>query len=140
MHVLVTWGSKRGGTEGIGRAIADSLAEAGFEVTTLAASEVTQLETFDAVIVGGALYANRWPSDVRRFVQRNVARLRERPVWMLASGPLDDSAEHGEIPATPQVGVLAERIGAVGHVTFGGRLEPDARGFPASAIGRPSHG
>jgi hypothetical protein len=26
-----------------------------------------------------------------------------------------------------------ERVGAVGHATFGGRLSPDAHGFPASA-------
>lgn len=26
-----------------------------------------------------------------------------------------------------------ERVGAIGHATFGGRLAPDARGFPAAA-------
>ena len=37
------------------------------------------------------------------------------------------------IPPVPQVQELLERIGARGHVTFGGRLPADAKGFPASA-------
>jgi hypothetical protein len=33
-----------------------------------------------------------------------------------------------------------ERVGALGHVTFGGRLTPDARGFPASAMAKKRSG
>jgi menaquinone-dependent protoporphyrinogen oxidase len=33
-----------------------------------------------------------------------------------------------------------ERIGARGHVTFGGRLSPDAKGFPASAMAKKNAG
>jgi menaquinone-dependent protoporphyrinogen oxidase len=31
-------------------------------------------------------------------------------------------------------------IGARGHVTVGGRLEPDAKGFPASAMAKKNAG
>ena len=40
----------------------------------------------------------------------------------------------------PQVQELVERIGARGHVTFGGRLPADAKGFPASAMARTNAG
>jgi hypothetical protein len=33
-----------------------------------------------------------------------------------------------------------ERVGALGHATFGGRLAPDAQGFPASAMARRHSG
>jgi menaquinone-dependent protoporphyrinogen oxidase len=33
-----------------------------------------------------------------------------------------------------------ERVGARGHVTFGGRLAPDAKGFPASAMAKKNGG
>jgi menaquinone-dependent protoporphyrinogen oxidase len=33
-----------------------------------------------------------------------------------------------------------ERIGASGHVTFGGRLTPDAQGYPASAMAQKRSG
>jgi hypothetical protein len=36
--------------------------------------------------------------------------------------------------------MLMERVGAIGHVTFGGRLSRDARGFPASAMAKKHAG
>jgi menaquinone-dependent protoporphyrinogen oxidase len=140
MRVLVTWGSKRGGTEDIGRTIAEALRGRGFEVVAFPAGRVGRLAEFEAVIVGGALYAGRWPAAVRRFVSRRAADLQKVPVWFFSSGPLDDSADRAEIPPTPQVSVLAERVGALGHVTFGGRLSPDAKGFPASAMAKKKSG
>ena len=140
MRVLVTWGSKRGGTEGIGRILAETLERQGFEVVAASAQKAPTLDGFGAAIVGGALYANGWPGSVRRFVNRRVGELRKIPVWFFSSGPLDDSADREEIPPTTPVAVLAERVGAIGHVTFGGRLEPSAKGFPASAMARTRSG
>jgi menaquinone-dependent protoporphyrinogen oxidase len=140
MRVLVTWGSRRGGTEGIGQMIGEALRERGVEVVALPADRVSGLAGFEAVILGGALYAGRWPATARRFVSRHAAELRKVPVWFFSSGPLDDSADRAEVPATRQVSVLAERVGALGHVTFGGRLSPDAKGFPASAMAKEKSG
>ncbi|HJL18285.1 MAG TPA: flavodoxin domain-containing protein [Sandaracinaceae bacterium LLY-WYZ-13_1] len=140
MHVLVTWGSKRGGTEGIAHIVAEALEDRGHEVTAVSAEAVDRVEGFDAVVVGGALYANRWPANVRRFVRRHVRALRRVPVWFFSSGPLDESADRRAIEAPTQVAVLAERVGAKGHVTFGGRLAPDAEGFPASAMAESNAG
>lgn len=140
MRILVTWGSKHGGTEGVARMLAEALEAHGFQVVAAPAYAVTDLEGFRAAIVGGALYANRWPSEVRRFVNRHMGHLREIPVWFFSSGPLDDIAEGSEIPPAPQVAVLAERVGAKGHVTFGGRLDPEVKGFPASAMAKKKSG
>jgi menaquinone-dependent protoporphyrinogen oxidase len=60
-------------------------------------------------------------------------------VWLFSSGPLDGSAAE-DIPPVPQVQELLERIGARGHVTFGGRLSADAKGFPASAMAKTHAG
>jgi menaquinone-dependent protoporphyrinogen oxidase len=128
MRVLVTWGSKRGGTARIGTMIADTLAASGYEVMAAPIERVTSLDGFNGVIIGGALYANLWPSKARRFVNRHYAALRKLPVWMFSSGPLDISADEKDIPPTRVVSILAERVGAQGHVTFGGRLDPAARG------------
>lgn len=93
------------------------------------------LDGYDAVFIGGALYAGRWHRDARRFVKRHPGALRERPVWLFSSGPLDGSAIEA-IPPVPQVQELPTRIGARGHVTLGGRLPADAKGFPASAMAK----
>lgn len=94
----------------------------------------------DAVIVAGALYANRWHSDAWRFVRRNAEALRGLPVWLVSSGPLDDSAERHDLAPTKQVRKWADAVGARGHVTFGGRLASDAKGFPASAMAKTNAG
>ena len=140
MRILITWGSKRGSTAGIGRSIAEALQSSGHEVTALPATSVTRVEQFGAVIVGGALYANRWARDARRFVERNEKELRRIPTWFFSSGPLDDSATRKIIPPTRQVELLMERVGALGHATFGGRLAPDAKGFPAAAMAKKRAG
>lgn len=140
MRVLVTWGSKHGGTEGIGRIVADTLAARGHDVVACSADEVKALDTFEAVVVGGALYANRWPPNVRRFVLRNARRLRRVPVWFFSSGPLDDSADRQEMPPGDEVAALAERVGAKRHVTFGGRLDPNVKGFMAASMAKKVSG
>jgi menaquinone-dependent protoporphyrinogen oxidase len=140
MRVLVTWGSKRGGTADIGQMLAAALATRGIDVVAVPAAGVRAVRGFDAAIVGGALYANRWPASVRRFVNRNAQTLRKIPVWLFSSGPLDGSADQTVISPTTQVAVIAERLGAQGHVTFGGRLAPNAKGFPASAMAKKHSG
>jgi menaquinone-dependent protoporphyrinogen oxidase len=140
MRVLIAFGSKRGGTAGVADMIGDALREAGCETVVSPADGIYDLAEFDAVVVVGALYANRWHRDARRFVRRHTAPLRELPVWLVSSGPLDDSAEHQDIPPTKQVAKLAKRVGARGHVTFGGRLSPNATGFPASAMAKTRAG
>ena len=140
MHVLITFGSSRGGTQGLAEMAADGLREEGFSVDVLPPREVKRLDGYDAVIVGGALYASRWHKAARRFVKRHAAELRQRPVYFFSSGPLDDSATGGSIPPVKGVKALMERIGARGHVTFGGRLSPDAKGFPASAMAKKRAG
>jgi menaquinone-dependent protoporphyrinogen oxidase len=59
---------------------------------------------------------------------------------MVSSGPLDDSASKAAIPPVPQVAKLMSRLGVRGHVTFGGRLASDAKGFPASAMAKTRAG
>lgn len=140
MRILITWASKRGGTEGIARTLADTLRQEGLDVKLLPAQAAGKVGDFDAAIVGGALYAGRWPSAARSFVHRQHRKLREVPVWFFSSGPLDNSADHRTIPPTRQVQSLMDGVGAQGHRTFGGMLAADAKGFPAQAMARQHSG
>lgn len=135
-RVLVTFGSKRTGTEGIATKIAETLRELGHAVDCVRANEVRDLGRYAAVIVGGALYAHRWVREASRFVRRNVDELRRVPVWMFSSGPLDNSATERDIEPVPQVRSLMARVGARAHATFGGSLATDAKGFIAAAMAK----
>ena len=138
--MLIAYGSKRGGTAGLARMIGDELAAAGLETVVQPAREIRQLDGVDAVVIAGALYANRWHRDARRFARRHAKVLRVRPVWLVSSGPLNESALAGGIPPVKHVRALMSKIDARGQVTFGGRLEADAKGFPASAMAKKQSG
>jgi menaquinone-dependent protoporphyrinogen oxidase len=140
MRVLVVYGSARGGTEGLAEMVGAELRSADLDADVLAANKVHTLDGYDAVIVGGALYAFRWHRAARRFTKHYAAQLRQRPTYFFSSGPLDDSALSSEIPPVKGVQALMERTGARGHITFGGRLAPDAKGFPASAMAKKQAG
>ncbi len=140
MRVLVTFGSRRGGTEGLAYMVADGLRAAGLEADVLPAEMAHDISGYDAIIVGGALYAFRWHRAARRFVRKHAADLRARPTYFFSSGPLDDSASTGDIPPVSGVSMLMERAGARGHATFSGRLSPYARGIPAAAMAKKTAG
>jgi menaquinone-dependent protoporphyrinogen oxidase len=140
MRFLVTYGSARGGTQGLASMIAQAIRDQGFTAEVLPSSQVGRLADYDAVIVGGALYAGRWHKAARRFVRRHGAELRQMPVYLFSSGPLDDSASRTDIPPVAGVKRLMTQVGARGHITFGGRLAPDAKGFPARQMARKLSG
>jgi menaquinone-dependent protoporphyrinogen oxidase len=139
-RVLVAFGSKRGGTAEIAAAIADTLRSQGLSVDCVRAAEARDVTSYDAFVVGGALYAARWIREARRFVLRNAATLRARPVWMFSSGPLDDSANRNALGAVRGVAALVAHVRARGHAMFGGRLATDATGFPAAAMAKTHAG
>jgi len=140
MRVLVVYGSKRGGTAELARMVGKAFAERGWSVEVRPAADVTTLSDADAVVVGGALYLNRWHRDAVRFVKRHQVALRDLPVWFFSSGPLDDSARSGDIAPVPQVNTLAAKVEIKGHMTFGGRLSTDAKGFIASRMAKSNGG
>lgn len=139
-RVLVAYGTSRGGTEGVAEMIGEDLREHGHDAVVRPAAEVKGLADVDAVVVAGALYANRWHKDARKFVRRHESTLAHVPVWLVATGPLDETAATATIPPVPHVRDAASRIGARGTHTFGGRLQPDAKGFPASAMAKTMAG
>ncbi|WP_225726294.1 MULTISPECIES: flavodoxin domain-containing protein [unclassified Nocardia] len=141
--ILVAYGSKRGGTAEIAQWIGDALRAAHIAAQVKSARDVHSLNGYGAVILGGALYAGRWHRHSRGFARRFARQLRERPVWLFGSGPLDKSADQpnpGRIPGAAAVRKNADRLNARGYTIFGGRLESDARGFPAAAMAKKRAG
>jgi menaquinone-dependent protoporphyrinogen oxidase len=140
MKVLVAYGTKNGSTGGIADMIAAELTTVGVAAQARPAAEVRSVDGYDAVVLGGALYAGRWHRDARGFARRYATALQGRPVWVFSSGPLDNSAEARDIPAVAQAARAGRQLNARQHVTFGGRLGEDARGFLARSMVRGGRG
>jgi menaquinone-dependent protoporphyrinogen oxidase len=138
--VLVTYGTTNGSTARIAETVADVLRKEGLTVETLPARSVAGVTSYDAVVVGGGLYAGRWHKDARRFVRRHRHELAERPVWLFSSGPLDATASERDIPPVPGVRKAVAELDAREHVTFGGCLEEGAKGWVARMIIRNGKG
>lgn len=140
---LVAYATVSGGTGEIAGWIAAELRDAGLDVRLAPAGEVDDVAGYDALVLGGAIYAGGWHNDARRFAKRFAGRFDGRPVWLFSSGPLDDSADHAELPPGPQVEAAMRALGARGQVTFGGRLSDEARGwlgFVSRRMAREGHG
>lgn len=88
MNVLVAYASKYGSTEGIAERIAQVLNESGHEATLARASRAGSLESYDAFVIGSALYMFSWLREAKRFVESNTAGLAAKPVWLFSSGPV----------------------------------------------------
>jgi menaquinone-dependent protoporphyrinogen oxidase len=136
LRVLVAHGSRHGSTAEIAEWVGTALGQEGLSVDVRPAAEVSDVEPYDAVVVGGALYAMRWHPAARRFIRQHRRALAVRPVWLFSSGPLDRSAEERDIPPVRGVRRASARVGARGHATFGGRLTTETPGFIAQAMAK----
>ncbi|GAB3430703.1 flavodoxin domain-containing protein [Flindersiella endophytica] len=138
--VLVTYGSRYGSTAGIADLIATALRNDGLDTDVQPARNVRRVEAYDAVVIGGALYAGRWQRDARRFVRRQAKHLRGKQVWLFSSGPLDTTAEEKDIPPVPSVAEFATALHANEHQTFGGKLTEDADSWLARRMAANGRG
>jgi menaquinone-dependent protoporphyrinogen oxidase len=129
MTVLVAYATHGGSTAEIAEWIGAELRAAGHDTRVRPAAEVEDVGDYSAVVLGGSMYAAGWHTDARAFAQRFAAQLAGRPVWLFSSGPLDQSADEGDLPPVPQVEAAMRALHARGHVTFGGRLTEEARGW-----------
>ncbi|MFH7597893.1 flavodoxin domain-containing protein [Streptomyces racemochromogenes] len=139
-RVLVAYGSRHGATAGIAEQIGTTLREDGLDAVVLPADDVDDVRGYDAVVIGGALYAGRWSGKAERCAERNADLLRHRPVWMFSSGPLDRSAEEKDIPPVAAVARQMQLVGAREHMTFGGSVTARTPGFLAKALLRQGKG
>ncbi|NYF16904.1 menaquinone-dependent protoporphyrinogen oxidase [Microbacterium sp. AK009] len=140
MRVLVTYASKNGSTEEIAEAIADELMAYGLDVECGSAHDADASDV-DAVILGSAVYADRWLRPARRFLKEESDRLRGIPFWIFSSGPFGEQAtsptdDDLRWQEPPRVLSRAEALGVREHVVFGGRLPTEPHGFIENAMVR----
>ena len=135
MRVLVAYATKRGGTTGIAKALAGRLRDRGIDTDALPADRATNLGSYDAFVVGSALYNGRWQRPAVRLLKK-LSKIHPHPrVWLFHSGPLGDDAN--EPQALPKnVANLASMVEGGRVETFGGRLEAEPKGLIARAMAR----
>jgi menaquinone-dependent protoporphyrinogen oxidase len=126
MKILIAVSSKHGSTAEIAESIGETIREAGIEVDVVDAERVESVVSYDAVVVGSALYMGRWMGPARDLLHRSAEVLHRRPVWLFSSGPLGATID----PADAAEGLkLLELVGARDHRVFAGKADKDESGF-----------
>lgn len=127
MKVLVISASKHGSTEEIGQAIADELRTPSATVDVKRVAEPVQLDEYDGIVLGSAVYMGKWLPEAMAFVEANQRILFEKPLWLFSSGPLGDPPK-GSLDEHETVKLVAETA-ALDHKIFTGSLDPEELGF-----------
>jgi menaquinone-dependent protoporphyrinogen oxidase len=86
-RVLVAYATKHGGTAEIAERIWEVLRQAGLRTDVLPADRVSDLSSYEAVVLGSGVYIGRWRKEAARFLKANEQLLAERLVWLFSSGP-----------------------------------------------------
>lgn len=132
MKVLVSAASKHGATAGIAEAIGAILMTQGFEVVVKEPDLLDEVHTFDAMVIGSAVYAGHWMKAAIELTERFAERFPGKPVWLFSSGPLGDPPKPTEDPV--DVADVMTTTRARDHRVFAGKLDKATLSFPERAI------
>jgi len=125
--VLVTAASMHGATAEIAEAIGKTLADHGLAATVIAPGEVSDIDGYDAVILGSAVYTGHWLDAATDLAKRCRPGLATRPVWLFSSGPVGEpTGKLAQAMAKDPVELPTIRAatGARDHQMFAGKLDP----------------
>jgi menaquinone-dependent protoporphyrinogen oxidase len=88
MTVLVVYATRHGATEGIAERIGAALRAAGVPADVQPVDAATDLDRYDAFVVGSAAYMGHWLKEAGAFVRQHRDVLGRRPLWLFGSGPV----------------------------------------------------
>jgi menaquinone-dependent protoporphyrinogen oxidase len=135
-NILVTWATRYGSTEEVAHAVADELLRQRFTVNAQPMNSVKNLDRYDAVVLGFALYMSRIHKDARSFLLSHREQLLQRPTALFALGPVH--AEEKEfVEARRQLDKELAKFPWLAPATlqvFGGKLDPEKLGLPFRLI------
>ncbi len=140
MAILIVYASKHGSTQGIAERIAEKLRQLGKEAEARPVDAVDDPGSYEAIVIGSAVYYGSWLKEATEWVRRNQAILAERPVWLFSSGPLGAEIKDAEQQPTGfrrRLPRLASHRGLGSKHRPGpgvGRREADPCPLPARAL------
>jgi menaquinone-dependent protoporphyrinogen oxidase len=132
MKILVTYASKYGATKEIADKIGAVLQQAGLQADVCPVAGVRDLNPYQAVILGSAVYIGKWQKEAEAFLKAHEKILANRPVWLFSSGPTGtgdpvELVEGQRLPAALQP--VVDRIRPRDITVFHGYINPDKVNF-----------
>jgi menaquinone-dependent protoporphyrinogen oxidase len=85
--ILVAYATKYGSTAEIAQKIGEVLINSGLETDVLPVDRVRDLDLYQAVVIGSAVYIGQWRKEAVKFLKSNEKKLINKDVWLFSSGP-----------------------------------------------------
>ncbi len=138
MTILVAYASKHGATRGIAERIGVTMQRLGKHAEVAAVAEAGDVESYEAVVVGSAVYYGSWMKEATEFVRQHHAVLARRPVWLFSSGPLGQ--EITDIEKQPkELPEFQDLIAPKDHCMFSGAIDHARLSFPERMVLKAVH-
>lgn len=130
--VLLAYASRSGSTAEIADKIAEVLRMKGIPVDLVPVSQVKELEGYEVVILGSAVYYGRWRKDAVKFLAAQAEVLKDKKVWFFSSGPAGEGdpvelLDGWTFPPLQQE--IADRIQPRGTAVFHGVMDESKLNF-----------
>ncbi|MDI9894338.1 flavodoxin domain-containing protein [Rhodococcus sp. IEGM 1381] len=120
--MLVCTAGRHGATDTLGQEMARVLEHGGVDVDVRTPESVTRVNGYDAVVIGSAVYSDRWLPVANALVER-ISRSAHPPVWLFSCGPLHSSDR--PVNVTSDAAHATTVLHATAHRTFPGKLDPE---------------
>jgi menaquinone-dependent protoporphyrinogen oxidase len=125
--VLVAYASRFGSTREVAERVAARLGEQGSHVDILSVDQVDDVGAYGAIVLGSAVFNQRWIPQAAELVRRNLPALAGRPVWLFSVGSFGDTHRvwgglAGKEPK--EIAGFREAIQARDYRVFAGVIEP----------------
>jgi menaquinone-dependent protoporphyrinogen oxidase len=133
MAVLVAYASKHGSTQGIAERIAEKLRQLGKEAEAQPVETVKDPGSYEALVIGSAVYYGSWLKDATEWVHRNRAILAQRPVWLFSVGPLGTEVKDAE-QQPKEMAEFQQSIKPRDQRIFFGALDHNRLSFPERMV------
>jgi menaquinone-dependent protoporphyrinogen oxidase len=127
MNILVAYASAHGSTAEIAEFIGKELAHRDFKITVSNVVDVTSVDEYDAFVLGSAIHAGMWLTEMSRFLERFQPKLAVAPVvfFMTCIRVLEpDGYQHALRDYVNQR--VLDQINLKDLTAFAGRLQMDA--------------
>jgi menaquinone-dependent protoporphyrinogen oxidase len=128
MTILIAYASKHGSTREIAERISEKLRQIGKKAETRSVDTVKDPESYEALIIGSAIYYGSWLKEATEWVHRNQTILATHPVWLFSSGPLGAEVKDAELQPKEIAG-LRETIRPRDQRIFFGALDHNHLSF-----------
>lgn len=130
--VLLAYASRSGSTAEIAERIAAVLRRRSIAVDLMPVTQVNQIEGYDAVILGSAVYYGSWRKEAARFLTAWEEALKGKKVWFFSSGPGGEGDPVALLDGwtfPPNQREIADRIQPRGTAVFHGVMDESKLSF-----------